>query len=342
MTMATLTTTAPVPARTVGLGRRALRGIGRALLALLALIVALVLAGGAYEAIASGGDAAAYPAPGQMVSAGGIRLHIYCTGAGSPTVVLDAGLGASSLDWSLVQPELSKTTRVCAYDRAGMGWSDPGPAPRSPSRIASELRTLLTNAGVPGPYVLVAHSLGGKNVRLFAAQQPDAVAGMVLVDARSEYVDSNTSAAEAAGFQQAIAAQGTSYGLARRLGVARLAGPMLWGAPLLPAETSRAMALVATRPQAIDTTTAEAALRAADDPQLSAAPALGALPLIVLVAGVHEAADPVWMEAQRRQAALSTDSRLIVVKGSGHGINVEQPAVVIDAARQVIAKARGR
>ena len=123
---------------------------------------------------------------------GGYSLHIQCVGTGSPTVVLDAGLGGTSLDWNLVQTEIGPTTQVCAYDRAGMGWSDTGPAPRTPGQIARELHTLLTNAGIPGPYVLVGHSAGGKNVRMFALQYPDEVAGMVLVDARSEYVDAHT------------------------------------------------------------------------------------------------------------------------------------------------------
>src|SRR6266516_4666075 len=104
--------------------RRILRG-------LLALLIGLVAVGASYQAIATARDRRAYPAPGQLVDVGGYRLHINCVGQGSPTVVLDAGLGGSSLDWSLVQPELGRTTRVCAYDRAGMGWSDPSPYPRT-------------------------------------------------------------------------------------------------------------------------------------------------------------------------------------------------------------------
>src|SRR5688500_18438562 len=163
-------------------GRRVLRGFGRGITVILALIVGLAAAGASYEAIAAGGDAKAYPPPGRLVDVGGYRLHIQCVGAGSPTVVLDAGLGGSSLDWNLVQPELGRSTRVCAYDRAGMGWSDPSPQPRTPRQIADELHTLLTNAGIAEPYVLVGHSLAGKNVRLFRIAHPDQVAGMVLVD----------------------------------------------------------------------------------------------------------------------------------------------------------------
>jgi len=161
----------------------------RILLGLLALIVLLALGGATYEAIMAARDGKRYPPPGQLVDVGGYRLHLHCIGQGSPTVVLDAGLGAFSLDWGAVQPHIATSTRVCAYDRAGLGWSDPGPTPRSPQQSASELHALLTKGGVEGPYVLVAHSISGKTARLFASQHPDEVAGMVLVDARHEHVD---------------------------------------------------------------------------------------------------------------------------------------------------------
>ena len=157
--------------------RRVLRGFARGIAVTLALMVGLASVGASYEAIAAGGDAKAYPPPGRLVDVGGYRLHIQCAGTGSPAVVLDAGLGGTSLDWNLVQKEMGLTTQVCAYDRAGMGWSETGPLPRTPDQIARELHTLLTNAGIPGPYVLVGHSVGGKNVRMFALQYPDEVAG---------------------------------------------------------------------------------------------------------------------------------------------------------------------
>src|SRR5438067_2242557 len=144
--MATIINSLNAPSHARRMGRRLLRGIGRGLAALFGLIVVVALVGASYEAIAAAGDARRYPAPGQLVDVGGYRLHIQCVGTGSPTVVLDAGLGGMSLDWNLVQTEMGQTTQVCAYDRAGMGWSDPGPQPRTPSQIARELHTLLTNA----------------------------------------------------------------------------------------------------------------------------------------------------------------------------------------------------
>jgi pimeloyl-ACP methyl ester carboxylesterase len=306
----------------------------------LALIAGLALAGAGYEAIAARGDAQAYPAPGQRVDVGGYSLHIQCVGTGTPTVVLDAGLGGTSLDWNLVQTQIGQTTRVCAYDRAGMGWSESGPAPRTPARIAVELHTLLGKAGIAGPYVLVGHSLAGKNVRMFALQYPDEVAGMVLVDTRSEYVDEHTSAAEEQAFQQAIAAQGNLYGLARRLGAVRLFGASLEGVPAMTAVSRLQIALFAGGQRGLDATSAEARERATDDGQLQAAPPLGDLPLIVLAAGQNMEQISSWPEAQRRMAALSTNGRLIVVEGGGHYIHWEQPALVVDAVQQVVEQAR--
>jgi pimeloyl-ACP methyl ester carboxylesterase len=335
-------TTMTIPSAPWRVGRRVLRAIGRTLAALFGLLVVLGLIGAGYEAIAAAGDARRYPAPGQLVDVGGYRLHIQCVGTGSPTIVLDAGLSGSSLDWSLVQPELGRSTHVCAYDRAGMGWSDPGPKPRTPRQIANELHTLLTNAGIAGPYVLVGHSLGGKNVRLFALQHPEEVVGMVLVDARSEYVDANTSPAEEQGFQQALAAQASQYRVARSLGLIRLVGASLWGGPAMPRELRTEGMLLQTSQQAVDAQTAEGLERAADDAELQAAPSLGDRPLIVLASEQNMTATPYWAEAQHRQAALSTNGRLIVPAGSVHYIHWEQPTMVIDAVRQVIEDVQSR
>src|SRR4051812_24508546 len=180
MTAISSTLNVPSPAwRSV---RRVLRGIGRTLAALVGLIVVLGLVGAVYESAAEVADARAYPAPGQLVDVGGYRLHINCVGTGSPTVVIDAGWGDWSGGWSRVQPEAAKTTRVCTYDRAGMGYSDAGPLPRTADHFARELHTLLQQAGVQGPYVLVGHSFGGAPVRVFAHTYAADVAGVVLID----------------------------------------------------------------------------------------------------------------------------------------------------------------
>lgn len=120
--------------------------------------------------------------PGQLIDIGGYRLHINCQGSGGPVVILDAGLGGSSLDWIYVQKQLKKDTTVCTYDRAGYGWSDPGPPPRTTSQIVDELDLLLLRAKIMPPYILVGHSFGGYNMQYFAKIHPSAIAGMVLVD----------------------------------------------------------------------------------------------------------------------------------------------------------------
>ncbi|HPV82106.1 MAG TPA: alpha/beta hydrolase, partial [Nitrospira sp.] len=152
----------------------------------LGTIVALATIGAAYQIIGMVLDRCHYPPPGQMVDIGGHRLHLYCLGTGTPTVILEAAAPGWSLSWSNVQPQLARTTRVCAYDRAGLGWSERGPLPRSGQRMAQELHRLLERAGIRGPYVLVGHSLGGLLTRLYQHDYPQDVVGMVLVDAGHE------------------------------------------------------------------------------------------------------------------------------------------------------------
>jgi pimeloyl-ACP methyl ester carboxylesterase len=165
---------------------------------------------------------------------------------------------------------------------------------------------------------------------------------MVLVDARSEYVDANTSPAEEQGFQQALAAQANQYRVARSLGLIRLVGASLWGGPAMPRELRTEGMLLQTSQQAVDAQTAEGLERAADDAELQAAPSLGDRPLIVLASEQNMTATPYWAEAQHRQAALSTNGRLIVPAGSVHYIHWEQPTMVIDAVRQVIEDVQSR
>src|SRR5437588_11769287 len=124
-----------------------------------------------------------YAQPGQLVDVGGFRLNLYCTGSGSPTVVFDSGYEDWAPAWSTVQPKIAKWTRACSYDRAGAGFSDPGPMPRTSVRIAKELHTALHRAGIAGPYILVGHAFGGDNVRTFSVLYMDEVAGMVMDDA---------------------------------------------------------------------------------------------------------------------------------------------------------------
>jgi pimeloyl-ACP methyl ester carboxylesterase len=172
---------------------RALRILFRSSLfvfaAMAVLISAVAVSGQQGESSSSAPADIVYARPGQLVDAGGFRLNLYCMGSGSPTVVFDSGWGDWAPAWSKVQPEIAKWARACSYDRAGAGFSDPGPMPRTSVHIAGELRTALHHAGIAGPYILVAGAFGGDNVRTFADLYMDEVAGLVLVDADSTDVE---------------------------------------------------------------------------------------------------------------------------------------------------------
>jgi pimeloyl-ACP methyl ester carboxylesterase len=149
----------------------------------LCLAIALLAAGWLYAAAGERRDRTRYPAPGRLVDIGdGQKLHIHVTGEGSPVVVLEAGIAATSISWALVQPEVAGFTTVCSYDRGGLGWSDATSLPRTPSSLAWELHSLLESAQLPGPYVLVGHSFGGLVVQRFASLYPAELCGLVLVD----------------------------------------------------------------------------------------------------------------------------------------------------------------
>lgn len=321
------------------------RWAGRVLLGLVALIMFLLALGASYEAFMAAGDADRYPARGQLVDIGGYQLHISCVGEGSPTVVLDAGLGGFSLDWSLVQPELAATTRVCAYDRAGYGWSDPSPHARTPGQIVDELHTLLVDAGIQGPYVLVGHSAAGKHVRLYANKYPQDVVGMVLIDARHESVDTNRSPeALAAEHKQQQRFQRMIWAAAR-IGLVRAFWAAAWPQVFpttqnLSTETRAEIGVLQARSHQVKTVLREDALLTHDNAELSSATSLGSLPLIVLAAEQNVEHDPLWLPAQQELARLSSNAKLVVVDGSSHYIHWDQPALVRDAVRQVVQAAR--
>jgi pimeloyl-ACP methyl ester carboxylesterase len=145
-------------------------------------VIALGVVGALAQIIASASDSRTFPPPGRLINVGGYEMHIYCSGEGSPTVILDGASVDTVSGWHWVQTELAKSTRVCAYDRPGLGWSDLGPEPRDATQNAEQLHRLLEQAGIPGPYMLVGHSLGGLYMRVFAAHYADEVAGMALIE----------------------------------------------------------------------------------------------------------------------------------------------------------------
>src|SRR5215218_808170 len=197
-----------------------MRWTAKALLWLVVALLVLAVSGAIYQAIAPARDERAYPPPGQLVDVGGHRLHIFCVGQGSPTVILESALGAMSAHWVRVQQQVAETTRVCAYDRAGMGWSEPGPEPRDARQISSELHTLLKDADTEGSYVLVGHSYGGVYARMYAARYSEEVAGVVLVD--SSHPQQFTRSPEGRAMYEQNRRLGAVLPLLTRLGVIRL------------------------------------------------------------------------------------------------------------------------
>lgn len=159
--------------------------VRHALLAASAMAVFLVLAGATYQGVATALERRQFPHPGQLIDVGGHQLHLYCTGDGSPTVILEAPAIGMSAAWALVQPAVADTTRACSYDRAGLGWSEAGDRPFDPASVAEQLRALLEGAREPGPYVLVGHGLGASFATIYAAQFASDVRALLLVDAPS-------------------------------------------------------------------------------------------------------------------------------------------------------------
>jgi pimeloyl-ACP methyl ester carboxylesterase len=157
--------------------------VGRLLLGFILLIVIVLTCTAAYEWWAFPHYRAAFPEPGKLYPVDGVNMHLYCTGTGAPTVVLESGLGDDARVWGKVQPELSKLTRVCSYDRAGLGWSDPRPGLRDSISVANQLHGLLSAAGISGPVVLMGHSIAGLHMPAYLSKYPEDIVGVVFVDA---------------------------------------------------------------------------------------------------------------------------------------------------------------
>ena len=300
----------------------------RVLGGLCSLIVLAALTGGTYQSVASRRDLAATPPPGHFVDVGGHRLHLWCTGDGAPVAVLDTGLGGSSADWGFVQSDVARFTRVCSYDRAGMGYSDAGPAPRTARRISGELFELLRRSGIDGPLVLVGASSGGFNVRVFASDHPDYVAGLVLVDASHENQPHD------------VPRLAPFVPLLSTLGVFRLLD-VSFGQPTESLAPSVQQFARAARFRS-------AGYRAAADEithiresasQVRTSRRKLTIPVVVVTGG--RGADANWRQLQRDQASLSERGCLVIAEDSGHVVAIDQPAIVVQAVRRVVEMARG-
>jgi pimeloyl-ACP methyl ester carboxylesterase len=320
----------PAPARKHR-GRRFLLWLG----GFVVVVVGLALIGMVYESAAEARDAQAFPPPGQMVDVGGHRLHLNCTGAGSPTVVIDAGLGGSSLDWTWVRQDVAKTTRVCTYDRAGMGWSEDGPLPRTAIQFTQELHT----AGVPGPYVLAGHSLGGLPVRVFAHTYPTEVAGVVFIESMSP----RQLKISPADVETPTAGQSRGFSiltLPARIGLLRLLDGPLGATPPLPPEVAKAYAANSVTPRFLQAELDEGTGLPASMVQAGAVTTFGDLPLIVLTRGLDLNSNPEWPSMQVELVQLSSQGEQFIAEKSGHNIERDQPEAAVDAIVRMVAKLR--
>jgi pimeloyl-ACP methyl ester carboxylesterase len=304
---------------------------------IVAALLGLMLLGALYESLSEAADARAYPPPGQLVDVGGHRLHIYCVGTGSPTVVIDAGWGGWSASWSSrVQPEAAGTTRVCTYDRAGLGWSAAGPLPRTAARFAQELHTALQRAGIPGPYVVVGHSSGGLTARVFAHEYAADVAGVVLIDSMvPKEAESAGPATPPPPGQQSAA--DWILTLPARIGLLRvLAGPLDLSSGLSP-DVAGADTAFSVTPRFAQTWIDEGRGISESLVQAGTVKSLGAVPLIVLSRGLDQDQD--W-QRQVELLHLSSNSQRLIADKSGHNVQLDQPEAAVGAIVQMVEQVR--
>jgi len=314
----------------------------RVLLGVLVLLLITAAAGVSYRWLADRSDLAATPPPGKLVDVGGHQLHIWCTGSaplGTPSVLFDSGLGGDSFDWSDISPEVAKFTQACTYDRAGMGYSDRGPAPRTSGQIAEELAALIENSGIARPVVLVGLSFGGFNTRMVASKHPDLVAGLVLVSASHESQGERYAAAGVPSGRppDVLLKLGP---IAASLGILRLAGVTLGSSPEgADPDVRKFVRATAYRTSRYQTMADELEHTRESGREVAAARRQLTIPLAVVSPGNQSGRRAeINAEFQRDMATLSTRSCQIVAEKSGHGIG-NQPELVVAAIRDIVRAA---
>ncbi len=327
--------------------------IGRIALGLAAIVVLIAITGATYEAIGRRSAARDYPVPGKLVDIGGRRIQLDCRGTGSPTVVFESGLDlGGSMSWYGVHDSIARTTRACAYSRAGIMWSDPVNGAQSGKGVAFDLHAALDKGGERPPYVLVAHSLGGPYSMIYTKYFGQEVAGLVFVDA--SHPDQVTRRSNLTSWTLGDATKSlrlparlSRFGLVRKFAAADSAPPEpAYAVKATAAYASTSLAGNLKEVDAFDETLAEAGtLRQ-----------LGDRPLFVLTATKPMAAtdrksmkmseaqateyEARWVQMQNEEASWSSRSQHQLVPESGHYIQFEKPAVVIAAVRSVVDSVR--
>ncbi len=314
----------------------------RILVGLLAFVIALAFAGMIYQNIFEARDLRFNPMPGKRFDVGGYKMHIDCAGEGSPTVILDSGLGDSYVSWRKVQPQIAKFTRVCSYDRAGLGFSDSSFQPRTSKMIAGELHALLQAAGIAPTYVLVGHSMGGYDVRLYASLYRNEVAGVVLVDSSHPDQESRLPP-ELKDMEGSWRREAEFMEYTMPFGIPRLFGlcdedPVPRAAECNFHSAAESVAELKAFPESAA--------------QTGASGSLGDMPLVVLShdpdkpsaelpADLAKPTNDAWEKMQEELAHLSTRGTQVIAKGSAHYVQIDRPDVFVDAVRNVVEQARG-
>jgi len=334
------------------------RWVGRGLMGLLVLVVLAAVVGASYQALGNRADARRFPQQGKSVSLGpafdNLSLSIDCRGQGTPAVILDSGLGVPAVGWNPVQTEVAKFARVCSYDRAGYGWSGATTLPRTSKEIVKELHALLEAANEKGPYILVGHSFGGFNVRVYNGQYPNEVSAMVLADASHEDQEARMPPAVQAFMKKSaeqLKRQQMLAPLLIRLGVARFAQRNQVESPGVSKEFGQEMLYLRLQPKFIDAAASELDSFSESANEVRTAGNLGDKPLVVLTAGKMVPASQlpegfpqkefsdfheVWVnDLQVKESRLSTRSKRIMVPDSDHMIPFERPDTIVAAVREV-------
>lgn len=319
----------------------------------IALVVFMIL-GLSYQYVATKLDERKYPPVGRMVDVGGYKLHMIEKGKGVPTVILEAGYAGNCLGWSLVQSEVAKFTKVISYDRAGYGWSDGSPLARSNENIVQELLAMLENAGISAPYILVGHSRGGLNVRLFAQKYPNEVAGVILVDTRNEN--------QSGQYPESFFDQGYTYYIFLK---SCMAGYLGYNRLFLnlPKIKKDFLEHIKKYPDTVQNmfssqvVTAKFKIAMAQEElyhnqncyQLRLmGGSLHDIPLTVITAGkpfpgtcLSDDVNTYWQYYQKELVSKSSQGKQIIAEHSGHDIPYDQPEIIVQAVREMVEEVQG-